>query len=457
MPAAVSVPVEHSCEIVNFTPVNPLISRCEIKVCYVSDEPNRNRSVITKDVAKNHMVKTLPGCPIVGFFNEADGDFEEHNRTIDVSNGRFKVIDMTRPYGFVDLNAKVWFQKFLDDGVEHEYLMTEGYIWNKIYPEAEGIIEHGNNQSMELHKDTLKGEWATDDNGMPKFFIINEAMIEKLCVLGRNVEPCFEGAAIATEFSLDEGFKNALYAMVDELKQVLQEGGTSEMELNENKIVTEEEEILDPDFKKKDDEEEDKKEKENQDKSDKENTDNSDEDKKGEEEEDEDEKKKKAKYAAEEEDKEEKKCPECGKPMSECKCKEKDKEIYSLEEIPEYVQLKADFEKLQADYALNVKELESLRQFKAQIEKKDKEAMIESFYMLSDEDKADVIANIDTYSLDDIEAKLSIICVRNKVNFNLEDDNKEAGATTYTLDSDDDSSDVPAWIKAVRETAKNMI
>ena len=48
--------------------------------------------------------------------------------------------------------------------------------------------------------------------------------------------------------------------------------------------------------------------------------------------------------------------------------------------------------------------------------------MIASFYMLSDEDKKDVVANIDTYSLDDIEAKLSIICVRNKVSFNLDDD-----------------------------------
>ena len=57
------------------------------------------------------------------------------------------------------------------------------------------------------------------------------------------------------------------------------------------------------------------------------------------------------------------------------------------------------------------------------ISKEKKQAMIDSFYMLSDEDKADVIANIDTYSVDDIEAKLSIICVRNKVSFNLDDDN----------------------------------
>ena len=75
------------------------------------------------------MANSLPGSPIVGFYNEASGDFEEHNRTIKISNGKFEIEDATRPYGFVDLNARSWFQKFNDDGVEHEYLMTEGYIW----------------------------------------------------------------------------------------------------------------------------------------------------------------------------------------------------------------------------------------------------------------------------------------------------------------------------------------
>jgi hypothetical protein len=74
----------------------------------VGENPNRNRSVITKDVARE-MAKTIPGSPIVGFYNEEKGDFEEHNRMIDVSNGKFRVIDTTRPYGYIDSTAKVWF------------------------------------------------------------------------------------------------------------------------------------------------------------------------------------------------------------------------------------------------------------------------------------------------------------------------------------------------------------
>ena len=54
-----SVKIESPVEFINITPLNPLISQCQIKVCYVGDEPNRNRSVITKDVAKQ-IANSLP-------------------------------------------------------------------------------------------------------------------------------------------------------------------------------------------------------------------------------------------------------------------------------------------------------------------------------------------------------------------------------------------------------------
>ena len=98
--------VEYPLEFINVTPVNPLISKCQIKVCYVGDEPNRNRTVITKETARA-MANSLPGSPIVGYFNEDKNDFEGHNRSIEISNGEFKIKDTTRPYGFIDLNAKV--------------------------------------------------------------------------------------------------------------------------------------------------------------------------------------------------------------------------------------------------------------------------------------------------------------------------------------------------------------
>ena len=62
------------------------------------------------------------------------------------------------------------------------------------------------------------------------------------------------------------------------------------------------------------------------------------------------------------------------------------------------------------------------------------------------------------YSLENIEAKLSIICVRNRVNFNLEDNNSgsKPAPTTYSLQEQEiEDESVPAWLKRVREVAKN--
>jgi hypothetical protein len=35
------------------------------------------------------MANSLPGSPIVGYYNENNGDFEEHNRLISLSNGQW--------------------------------------------------------------------------------------------------------------------------------------------------------------------------------------------------------------------------------------------------------------------------------------------------------------------------------------------------------------------------------
>jgi len=430
-----SIKLNTPCELINLQPINPLISKCQIKVCYVGEEPNRNGSVITKEVAKE-MANSLPGSPIVGFFNKETDDFEEHNRIIDISNGKFDVIDTTKPYGFVDLGAKAWFQKFLDDGVEHEYLMTEGYLWTGQYPEAQRILERGNNQSMELDANSLKGTWTEDDNNFYEFFIINEAIISKLCILGEDVEPCFEGAQITkVQFSFDEDFKNKLFALIEQVNRINSEGGKS-VEDNKDLEVTSVEEELEP-------------------------TEEPQEEPIEEEEEIlEDE------PVEEEPEEEEKEEEESEEEPAEEDAPEEDKPIeYNLEEIQEYIELNDKYSALEADYnALQEKfnslqtSFDELYAFKQGVEKQEKQAMIDRFYMLSDEDKKDVIENIDTYSLDDIEAKLSIICVRNKISFDLDkDENADTDPIMYNLGGEDTSSNalVPDWVKAVDAVAKS--
>ena len=439
MPKHVSIPVDGTVELINVTPIvdNPLLSHCEIKVCYVGE--NRNGSVIDKSVATK-MAKTLHGCPIVGYWSSEDQDFTGHQRSIEVGDGKFKIVDKTKAYGFVDSSARIWFQKFVDDGVEHEYLLTEGYLWTSVYEEAKKIIEHGTNQSMELDEENLDGTWTFDDKGLPKFFIINEAMIQKLCILGEDVEPCFEGAGIAAQFSFDGDFKNKLFSLMEDIKSALSKGGFTSMD--ENKVIdpTLEEPKNDPEteFKKKDEEEEKKEnpfppKKEDEGKDDEEQPSGSEEEKKEDSEDDEDKKKKAA-----------------------AKHSLTDDEIMESEL---YKNLAVQFAQLQKDFDALQAEIEPLRTFKVEADRKAKQEMINGFYMLSDEDKKDCIDNIDTYSLDQIEAKLSFICVRNKVSFNLDDDKKEEAPkepTLYDLNGNDGEDAAPAWIKAVRATAKEL-
>lgn len=437
-------------EVINVTPseYSPLISKCQIKVCYVSDDPNRNESVISKEAGRK-MAPTVRGAAIVGYYNEEIKDFEGHNRVLEVQDGEIKFKDATRPYGFVDLNAQVWFQKFVEQGVEREYLMTEGYLWTKQYPECQRIIDRGNNQSMELDEDIIDAYWSKDENGSKKFFIINEAIISKLCVLGEKVEPCFEGAEITApkiQFSFEDNFKEQLFSMMNEIKDILNKGGAT---MEDTKILDQQ-----TDFAKKEDE--DKKEEtcEECGKPVSECVCDKEED---------DEKKKFAKDDDDEDKSDEEVCDKCGKPVSECTCEDdEDKKKYNLEEIVEYAELLEKYNNLEATVETLKSEKATLEEtnaelttFKASVEKKEKEALIESFYMLSDEDKQDCVEHINEYSLSDIESKLSIICVRNRVNF--DSDKEEKGSTTYTLSGEDHnqgSSSKPAWIKALDELSK---
>ena len=130
---------------------------------------------------------------------------------------------------------------------------------------------------------------------------------------------------------------------------------------------------------------------------------------------------------------------------------------YQLNDIPEYVNLLQQYEQLKTDYAALQATNETLTQFKNDVEREKKMKMINvDFCMLDEELKKDVIENVDFYSLDEIEAKLSIICVRNKVSFNL-DNNSTKQPTTFNLDGVDESdSGIPAWVIAAREVAKTL-
>ena len=469
-----SIATIDSPEFINLQPleINPLMSSCEIKVLYLGE--NRNHSYITKDVA-TEMAKTLRGAPIVGYYKEEKDDFADHGERMIFDDEGIKFECLTRPYGFVAPDAKVWFQKFDDvdefgNTTTREYLMTTGYLWTGQYEECKSVVEGGKPQSMELDEESLEGHWSTNSKTGMDFFIINDAIFSKLCILGEDVEPCFEGSSItAPEVSktftkMDDNFKKTLYAMMQDLKFAL-EGGQkmiideAETKVTESEVVETEAEITAEETSIETEAtveeettletEESSEDKDTEDQSVLAENDNSIEDQSSQEnftkadDKDEEEESKDANDSKEdsesEEDDEDKeyKCGESGK-------KEKS---YSLLET-ELAEIKAAYADLEQKYQVLV-------EFKKQIDNEKKDALINSFYMLSDEDKADVIENKSNYSLDEIESKLSVICVRKRVNFDLEDTSKKEeevveNVTTYNMN--DVEPTTPAWIAAIKNT-----
>ena len=440
-----SIATIDSPEFINLQPleINPLMSSCEIKVLYLGE--NRNHSYITKEVA-TEMAKTLRGAPIVGYYKEEKEDFRDHGEKVIFDDEGIKFECLTKPYGFVAPDAKVWFQKFKDvddfgNEITREYLMTTGYLWTGQYEEAKLAVDEGRPQSMELEEESLDGHWSTNNNTGMEFFIINDAIFTKLCILGEDVEPCFEGARItapevSTAFTkMDDNFKSTLFNMMKDLESVLK--GGYKMELEDQNVETEvttaiEEEVTNVEEASVETPEVETEFTEEEVAADE--TDISIDATQEEEEESNKEEESESTEDTEENDSEE----------------EKEENDYAL--------LQKNYEDLEAKYAEMESKYQELVAFKEAVDNKEKDALIDSFYMLSDEDKKDVIENKSNYSLDDIEAKLSVICVRKKVNFDLDNSSKnenkveaekEEVTTTYSL-NDADSTIVPEFIQALR-------
>ena len=236
------IPMNLDFEIINIQPINDYISDCEIKVFYTGK--NRNGSYISKAVG-NLIANSLPRTPIVAFYNEQIGDYEDHGEEIIINSNGIRFIKKTVPYGAVSENAPIVWKKFLDsDGTEREYMVCKGFLWTGRYPHLENVLEFSKGQSMEFFPESVVGDWAKFDNDNEEFFIFNEANISALCILGDHVEPCFEGASVNKPeilYSLKKNeFKDEFNRFMLELNEALdhnlEEGGNIEVE---NELINE--------------------------------------------------------------------------------------------------------------------------------------------------------------------------------------------------------------------------
>lgn len=424
--------------------LNPGISKADVKVLYLGE--NRNGSFINKETAMK-MSETLRACPIVGAYRKDIDDFGDHGEIIHIENGEITFDCATVPYGFVAPDAKVWFKEFTDydefgNTVNREYLMTTAYLWTGQYPEIERCVKEGMGQSMELDGKSIDGHWAENSESGIEFFIINDASFTKLCVLGDGVEPCFEGASveapnISDKFS-KEGFTTTLYNMMNELKFALAENA----EKTDDSESAKEEETTD--FAEKQEEVEETADEavefaENAEES----TESTESAEVVEENLDQE-----SDFSANtEEEKESEEVVENTEESADNEFAEKDAEIETL---------KSEIASLQEKYALLETEAEELRSYKASRISADKDALINKYNMLSDDDKAEIVANKDSYSYEEIESKLALLYVKKNVDFDDQEEEvpvSNEATLTFGLSTANGDAEIDPIIELLRDAA----
>lgn len=108
-------------------------------------------------------------------------------------------------------------------------------------------------------------------------------------------------------------------------------------------------------------------------------------------------------------------------------------------------------------------ELEELRAFKRAVENKEKDALIDKYHMLSAEEKAEVVAHKEEYTLEQIDEKLALIYVRNNVDFSTVDGHPveevgesghDTGLLSFSLD--DSSANAGEPVDEIQRSLREM-
>ena len=179
---------------------------------------NRNGSFITDEIADILIASATRGnTPIIGFYNYEEEDFERHMGP-----------KLAKGYGYIPVDCNFAWEERLDkDGVVRSYACFDCILFCDYFEEAKEII--GKPQSMELNRDTIVGDWQEIDG--EEYFVYSFAEMKGLCVLGSNVEPCFESASFFEKDANDSKFDKFSLLLSDLMEKVKEaEGGEKIMD-----------------------------------------------------------------------------------------------------------------------------------------------------------------------------------------------------------------------------------
>jgi len=171
----------------------------QVKILVLHTGLNLNNSIFKKEVVES-AASSICNTPILGFIEEnddGDDDFSDHRMGLEVKDDEIKVKYKGHAYGVIPESCNPrWEDKECDDGITRTFFCVDGLLWNK-FDDSKEIYDRDLNkdQSMEL-SDQYEGDFDKDGH-----FVFTKFFFDGCCALSNGVQPAMTGAEISTNFN----------------------------------------------------------------------------------------------------------------------------------------------------------------------------------------------------------------------------------------------------------------
>lgn len=184
---------------------NKSFDACTIHVLYTGR--NRNRTSISREAVEK-AIPTLYNCPIVCNYNVEEDTIGGHDVEFVKTKDGVKMVNLTDAVGVIPEGAQYRWETYEDNSGTHDYLVVDGLLWKRSSAYDKLKRDEISGQSMEIT--------VNDGKSVDGYFEIYDFDFTAFCILGEDIEPCFESADIET-FSLGV-YKKRFAKLMDDLK-----------------------------------------------------------------------------------------------------------------------------------------------------------------------------------------------------------------------------------------------
>lgn len=171
---------------------NKSFGACSIRVMYPGE--NRNRTSIDLEAVEK-AIPTLYNCPVVCHYMVEEDRIGGHDVAFVNTDNGMRMINLTEPVGVIPSGSQYRWETVNENGEDHEYLVVDAILWKR------------SNAYEKLKRDGISGQsmeiTVNDGESVDGVYHIYDFDFTAFCILGEDVEPCFESASVEV-FSLEQ-------------------------------------------------------------------------------------------------------------------------------------------------------------------------------------------------------------------------------------------------------------